>query len=258
MGAISRTMLRLLRACVAICLFVVPFCPSVYAQTVSSDSQPSSTGDASPDAPSSVPDDSEQPDPAPDQNRGPDQNGGRMFGVLPNYATVERATHADPISPQRKFGLARLSTFDPYTFAFVGLISEVSRHYGPGTEGFVKQYAASFSDNAIGNFMTTGVFPSLLHQDPRYYQHGNGSIGGRALYAFSRVLVTHGDSGGLQVNASEIAGTGVAAALSNGYYPEGQRTASATVSRWCTQILWDGLSNELKEFWPDVRRRLHH
>jgi len=23
------------------------------------------------------------------------------------------------------------------------------------------------------------------------------------------------------------------------------------------QVMWDTLSNELKEFWPDVRRKLH-
>jgi len=78
------------------------------------------------------------------------------------------------------------------------------------------------------------------------------------VYALSRAVVTHGDSGHRQVNMSEIAGTGVAASLSNMYYPTVDRTASATVTRWGTQIMWDALANELKEFWPDVRRRLHH
>jgi hypothetical protein len=30
----------------------------------------------------------------------------------------------------------------------------------------------------------------------------------------------------------------------------------ATLTRWGTQILWDAAANELKEFWPDLRRRL--
>jgi len=29
------------------------------------------------------------------------------------------------------------------------------------------------------------------------------------------------------------------------------------LSRWGMQVMWDTLSNELKEFWPDVRRKLH-
>jgi hypothetical protein len=181
-----------------------------------------------------------------------------MFGVMPNYSTVEGTTAVEPIGTRQKFKLAALNTFDPYTFAFAGLVSGINRHYGGGPWGFVKQYGASYADISVGNFMTTAVFPSLLHQDPRYWERGRGPIAGRVAYAFTRVAVTHGDNGRLQMNLSEIAGTGVAAGLSNLYYPEAQRTASATLTRWGTQIVWDALANELKEFWPDVRRRFHH
>ena len=183
-----------------------------------------------------------------------------MFGVLPNYATVEGASRIDPISAGRKFELAKMNSFDPFLFPFVGVVSALQRSYGPGAAGYVKQYAASFSDNSIGNFMTSAVFPSLLHQDPRYFQRGRGSVARRAGYAASRLLVTHGDSGHLQFNASELAGNGVAATISNAYYPESARTLSSTLTRWGIQLMWDGLTNELKEFWPDVRRKMaeHH
>jgi hypothetical protein len=259
-----------LRACVAFCLVMLPYCHSAYADsTVPSVQEGQTEVQGLPNTDSTTADPSatttpEQPETTAGETsddssaRGANQNGGRMFGVLPNYSTVEGTNHADPISPGQKFRLARLSTFDPYAFAFVGFAAGINRHYGDGPGGFVKQYGATFADNSIGNFMTSGVFPSLLHQDPRYYQRDHGSVGGRVAYAFSRVLITRGDSGHVQVNASEIAGTGVAATVSNAYYPLAQRTASATFSRWLTQIAWDGLSNELKEFWPDVRRRLHH
>ncbi len=29
------------------------------------------------------------------------------------------------------------------------------------------------------------------------------------------------------------------------------------LTRWGMQVLWDTLSNEMKEFWPDVREKLH-
>jgi hypothetical protein len=259
-----------LRACVAFWLVMLPYCHSAYAdstlplghdgQTSAQEAQTGTdTTPADPDA-TTTPDQPETGGEAPSvdaSSHSANQNSGRMFGVLPNYSTIEGTNHVEPISPGQKFRLAKLSTFDPYTFAFVGFVAGINRHYGDGPGGFVKQYGASFADNSIGNFMTSGVFPSLLHQDPRYYQRGHGSVHGRIAYAFSRVLITRGDSGLVQVNASEIAGTGVAATVSNAYYPQSQRTASATMSRWLTQIAWDGLSNELKEFWPDVRRRLH-
>jgi hypothetical protein len=49
----------------------------------------------------------------------------------------------------------------------------------------------------------------------------------------------------------------VAAAISNLYYPPEARSPADTLTRWGTQIMWDTLSNELKEFWPDIRRKIH-
>jgi hypothetical protein len=253
----------LVRVGLAVVLSLLPLGRRAYADGVTSSpqEQPADSSAAGIDVPaSSEPDGdsaaAETVDPESVAHT-PDQNGGRMFGVMPNFSTIERGTTIDPISASRKFKLAQLNTFDGYTFAFVGVISEFSRHYGGGTTGFAKQYAASFADTSIGNFLTTGGFPSLLRQDPRYYERGRGSIASRIGYAFSRAVITHGDSGRQQLNVSELAGTGVAAAVSNLYYPQGQHTASATITRWGTQILWDALANELKEFWPDVRSRLH-
>lgn len=179
-----------------------------------------------------------------------------MFGVLPNYATVEGAKTIMPISAREKFGLARMNSFDPFVFPLVGVMAAVQRSYGPGALNYAKQYAASLTDNTIGNTLTSAVLPSLLHQDPRYFQRGHGSTMSRVGYAASRLLITHGDSGHRQFNLSEVAGTATGATISNAYYPTSARGASDTVTRWGMQMMWDGLTNELKEFWPDVRRMM--
>ena len=57
-------------------------------------------------------------------------------------------------------------------------------------------------------------------------------------------------------NYSDVAGNGIAAAVSNLYHPSEDRSWSATLTRWGTQMMWDVLSDELKEFWPDIRRRI--
>jgi hypothetical protein len=183
--------------------------------------------------------------------------GTRIFGVLPNYATVEGATAIERVSSAQKFKMAAMNSFDPYLYPFVGVMASLNETYGGGTAGFLKQYAASFTDNSVGNFMTSAVLPSVLHQDPRYFARGRGSVSSRAIYAASRILVTRGDAGARQLNMSELAGNAFAATLSNAYYPSAERTMSATLTRWGTQLMWDALSNELKEFWPDVRRKLH-
>jgi hypothetical protein len=179
-----------------------------------------------------------------------------MFGVLPNYATVEGASTITPISSREKFKLAKMNSLDPFLYPFVGVVAATERFYGNGAVAYAKQYAASFADNSIGNVMTTAVFPSLLHQDPRYLQRGRGSVLGRIGYSASRLVISHGDSGARQFNFSEVGGNAFAATVSNAYYPMTERGASETVSRWAMQLMWDGLSNELKEFWPDVRRKI--
>jgi hypothetical protein len=46
--------------------------------------------------------------------------------------------------------------------------------------------------------------------------------------------------------------------VSNLYYPSDGHGAAQTLARWGTQVMWDAVSNELKEFWPDIRRKIHH
>jgi len=210
---------------------------------------PAATGEQKPDA--------DQPPDKKDDGDAHGKSSGRLFGIFPNHTAVEGATEIEPVNAAEKFKMAGLNTFDPVIYAFVGVIAAVNRSYGPGPSGYFKQYAASFTDNTVGNMMTTAALPSMLHQDPRYFQRGSGRVMGRVGYAASRSLVTRGDSGHRQLNVSELGGTALAAGISNSYYPLPDRTATGTLSRWGLQVMWDTLSNELKEFWPDVRRKIH-
>ena len=126
--------------------------------------------------------------------------------------------------------------------------------YGQGLKGYAKRYGTSYADAGIATTMTTSVFPSLLRQDPRYFQLGKGSILHRSLYSLSRIFVTRGDSGNRQFNASEILGNLGAAGISNAYHPKDDRSIGNTLSVWGTDIMWDTTGNVAKEFWPDIRR----
>jgi hypothetical protein len=189
----------------------------------------------------------------------------RILWTLPNYLTVENASSLPPLTAAQKFTLIAKDTFDPFIFAFIGLESGVNQAsntnptFGQGLKGYFKRYGLAFSDNAIGNFMTSAAFPAALHQDPRFYQMGKGGFLHRAWYAGTRVLITRSDFGNAQFNFSEILGNGMAAAISNAYHP-GPRTLGSNINIWGTQIGWDAVSYEMKEFWPDVHRFLlrHH
>ena len=72
--------------------------------------------------------------------------------------------------------------------------------YGQGLQRYAKRYGTFYADTGIGTLMTTSVFPTFLHQDPRYYQLGKSGIWHRTIYAMSRILLTRSDSGALQFN----------------------------------------------------------
>jgi len=177
-----------------------------------------------------------------------------MFGVLPNYTTVEEGGTTSRLTTKATFQMASLSSFDPYVFPFVGAVTFLN--HAPG-QTYSRRYATSMADNSIGNFLTTAIMPMTLGQDPRYFASGKGSLPRRLAYAASRSVITRGRSGQRQFNVSELGGNAIAATVSNLYYTPSQRTVSGTLTRWGMQVMWDTLSNEMKEVWPDIRAKLH-
>lgn len=188
----------------------------------------------------------------------------RIFEVLPNYGTVETANTIPPLTTGHKFRIATASVFDWAAYPFNGALAAIAqakddpKEWGQGWAAYGQRYGANFADNSIGTYMTVAIFPSLLHEDPRYYQMGKGGFRKRAYHGVERLFVTRTDSGHDRFNISESVGNAAAAALSNIYHVPSDRTASRNATTFAFLILYDGLSNELKEFWPDIRRRVFH
>lgn len=188
----------------------------------------------------------------------------RIFEVLPNYGTVKSNRNLPPLTVGQKFRIATASTFDWAVWPFNGALAAIAQakndpeSWGQGWGAYGKRYGASFADNSIGTFMTTAIWPSMLHEDPRYYRMAEGPISHRIYYGLNRLFVTRTDAGATRFNYSESIGNATAAAISNVYYPASERNAARNAQTFGFLILYDGLSNELKEFWPDVHRKLAH
>lgn len=183
----------------------------------------------------------------------------RAFGVLPNYRTADDSVPFAPITAKQKFTIAEKDSIDGPSYAIAAFFSSISQinnsnpSFGQGLKGYARRYASGLADQDIGNFMTEAIYPTLLHEDPRYFRKVHGSTMGRALYAASRVLVTKTDKGNWTVNAAELLGNGSVAAIGFAYYPDG-RTFPDTMQRMWSQIGTDAISNVLKEFWPDIKQ----
>jgi hypothetical protein len=204
----------------------------------------------------------DQASPKPDQNVAPVSKD-RLFYTLPNFLSVENAANIPTMTTGEKFRVIARSSFDPVEFVWYGVISAVGQAqnsesaYGQGWGAYGKRYATNLADGTVEGFMTSAILPSVLKQDPRYYVLGHGGFWHRTSYALSRLIITRSDSGSSQFNASEIFGSASAAAISTyGYHPENEKTVGNAASVWGTQAAYDGLAFVVKEFWPDIRRKI--
>jgi hypothetical protein len=201
------------------------------------------------------PPDAQPPDPgaAPQTNK-------HILGIIPNFRTAPTMVPYKPISTREKFKLARLDSFDRGTvllaaaFAGQSQLSNDNRAFGQGAQGYAQYFGAAYADFVVGNYMTEGIFPTVLHQDPRYFRLGKGSGLTRLGYAMGQIFWTHQDSGKTNFNFSEVLGNSAAVAISNIYYKDG-RTAHDAVSALELQIGVDMATNILKEFWPDSNHK---
>lgn len=184
-----------------------------------------------------------------------------MFGLMPAYGLVDAGTQPPPLTSGQKFKLWG-QYINPYTFVFVAAeagVNQARNHpsdYGQGAEGYGKRYGAGFADGLTDGLFVTGVYPSLLHQDPRYYRLGDGGFARRTWYAASRILVTRQDSGRKAFNVSELLGSFTSSAIGVTYYPKSERNFSDVAERAGIQFAFDAGFNLLKEFYPDIRRKL--
>lgn len=156
----------------------------------------------------------------------------RLIGVLPNFYT-SYVWNAAPLNTKQKFSLSAHDVFDPASVLGVagdaGLeqANNTFAGYGQGAAGYGKRFAAGLADNVIGSFISESVFPSILHQDPRYFYQGSGTVKSRLVHALSWAVILRSDSGHSEPNYSYLLGDLTAGALSNLYYPRSSRGGRA-------------------------------
>ena len=177
----------------------------------------------------------------------------RVMGVFPNfYSSFD--WNAPPMLPRQKYALAFRSMIDPMTFVGAGVIAGVEQArdtfpgYGQGLAGYGRRYGAAYANSFTGRMLGGAVFPSLFHQDPRYFYMGSGSVFKRALYAISTALITRGDNGRWQPNYSHVLGNFTAGAISNLYYPSSSRGLSLTLLNGALETAGDAGTDFAREF----------
>jgi hypothetical protein len=246
---------------IALCVLQQVVCS---AQQPAPQPQSNAAGQAAPASPAPA-----QNPQTPQTNQNPEKNKpegvskDRLFYALPNFLTLENSGQVPPLTTKEKFKVVTKGSFDYVQIPWYGFLAGVSQAedseegYGQGAAGYGKRFGAYFADGTIENFMTGAILPSLLRQDPRYFQSGKGGFMHRTEYSVSRIFVARGDNGRQQFNYSEVLGSALSSGISTySYHPHADRTLANTLSVWGTQVGYDTITLVVKEFWPDIRRKM--
>lgn len=188
----------------------------------------------------------------------------RILGILPNFRSVSTDVQLPRMSVKEKFLTATDDSFDyssifiPAALAGYSMGTKATPEFGQGAVGYGRYFWHAAVDQTSENYMVEFVFPVITREDNRYYTLGRGGFFKRTGYALSRAVVTRNDAGRDTFNISEVVGAGASSGLSSLYYPTRERSFGNTASEWAIDVGIDAASFVVKEFWPDINRRLFH
>jgi hypothetical protein len=162
----------------------------------------------------------------------------------------------------QKFDMFVETSIDPVTFIGAATSAGFSQwqnddsKWGQGAVGYGRRYGAALIDTEASNFFGQFFYPVIFRQDPRYYRKGNGSTRGRIWYAVSHTVIARSDSGNKMPNYSLWATTASTVALSNLYHPGNDQGFPPAATRVGISIAGSMGYDLLREFWPEVVRKL--
>ena len=188
-------------------------------------------------------------------------------GAQPDASTLPSASRPAPLEAGEKVGRSLRAAFlrpTPYLLsAFSAGITQLNEDGLPHKDNadavadWGSRTARSFATRTSSTVFSSGVYPALFKQDPRYERSRSKKFGPRVAHALGRVFVTRDDDGNLEPNYSRFAGSFTASALANVWErstPGHDRIgADATFKRFGRSFISASISNVLlKEFGPDI------
>ncbi len=161
-----------------------------------------------------------------------------------------------------KFWLFVDDSLDPMTFIAAGFDAGIDHannrdpEFLQGTGGYAMRFASDLTDRVSKKFWKDFAYASLFLEDPRYFPLQHGATDARLLHAAAHLVVAHRANGSHMFNYSEWLGTVTAVLLSDLHHPGNQHGTWPKVREVGYYFAWDIGFDVLREFWPDIARRL--
>jgi hypothetical protein len=168
-----------------------------------------------------------------------------------------------PLTARGKFSHYLRSTYGPASFGYsfagswINQARDTVPEWGQGMEGYGKRFGSSYGQKVVKDSIRLGLV-EMLHEDPRYFASGRSGIWQRTEYAIGQTFISHKDSGGTRLAYSRFLSGFAASYVAHQWYPDAYHTTGDYLVGGGISFGLDVAKNVWSEFWPDVRRRLHH
>jgi hypothetical protein len=177
----------------------------------------------------------------------------RIMGFIPNFYVVYDSKNAVPLTTKLKFQMAYRVSVDPVSIIGAAALAGMNQagdtpDYRQGAIGYGQRFGAGYADGLTDVLFGGAILPSLLHQDPRYFYQGTGTVRSRMLHAMVSPFVCRGDNGKPQPNYSSIGGDLISSSISNAYYPQSNRGLGLTFDNLLLSTGERSVSAILQEF----------
>jgi hypothetical protein len=184
-----------------------------------------------------------------------------ILGIQTGVPTLEAGQNDTPLSPSEKAVTRFKCMVDPLGVVYsaaaagIGQWQDEPPEWQQGAGGVARRFAASQGWKAAQNSIALG-FDTTFGLDPRFHRSRETGFWPRLRGALSQTVVAYTDSGGRAFNYSKVGGSYGASFLANSWFPAHSNGAGDAAERGTIGLGLNAASNVMKEFWPDVRRKV--
>jgi hypothetical protein len=184
-----------------------------------------------------------------------------VFGILLGGVTVRAAQIDTPLSASDKAAVRVKRMVNPLTMLYsvagagIGQWRDEPPEWGQGAGGVGRRFAASQGWKITQNTIALSL-DTTFGLDPRFHPSRESRIWPRLRGAMLQTVVAYTDSGGRVFNYSEVGSSYGASFVANSWFPPHSNGAGDALQRGTIGLGFNTASNVVKEFWPDIRRKV--
>jgi hypothetical protein len=172
---------------------------------------------------------------------------------------VQPKARPESLTAEEKAHLALRNTFGPRAIgnrmivAGFDMVRSKPEEWGGGIDAYGMRFGSRMGRLAVRNAvrLSTDVAFGI---DPRYDRCACSGFLARTGHAWKRVVISRSDAGNDMPAFSNFTGAYVTPFITYTWYPDRLDTTRRKIDSGTLNLGWRGVSNMIKEFWPDVKR----